>query len=948
MVAEAVRERSSADRDGSVATAALGVRSPATAAKLAQLLQRHELPAGARLFAAGDPGDALYVVETGRLRAFAEEDGAEVRLGEIGRGEVVGELALVAGASRSASVFAVRDTVLLRLERSDYARLVDRDPGMAVHLTARALERHRLGRRRAWSPPSCFAFLPVGPVRADAVRALVERWGPRARLVTAEDPDVDLTDLEEQHSHVAFLLDAGLSEWSRRALRSADRVVLVADALSPAAPGEIEDRLWGVLDDAHEPDVHLLLVHPPGTELPRGTRAWLDDRPRLAGHLHLRRGDEASLARVARLLAGTGRAVVYGGGGSRGAAHLGVTEVLEDLGRPVDLVGGSSIGAVLAAAVAMGMDRRARRDTALTAFSRLTDYTLPVSSVIAGGRITRRLQAHFGDLDIADLWLPYFCVSTNLTRCRPHVHDRGPLVTALRASVSIPGVLPPVAEDGELLVDGGVIDNVPVGEMRRRNPTGHVLAVDVAPNQGPRARSDYGLAVRGLRAWAARRRGAGPPRLITTLMRSTLVASTIARERAVGEGLADLYLDLETPGGGMLDFTQADAVADQTAAQARPVLAERFDSGERGLVRVPAPAATAPPARGRGRGVLGVLLLTLRDLQLRAVRFASAIGATAVVFALLFVMTGLVEQFNREPRQTVSSLGADGWVVRDGATGAFSSSATLPERLARRVPGATPVVTARHTLVVADVVTDIVVIGYAGRNAPALVEGALVGKPGDLVLDASAGLEVGETAAIGGRSYTVVGLTEGRTLFAGMPIAYLPVRHAQDLVYGGSRVAAALLLADAGVPVPEGFTTLTPAEVADDARRPLANAISSIDLVRALLWFVAAMIIGTLAYLSAMDRRRDVAVLKAVGGGTRQLGASIALQGVVVAVGAMVLAIGFQAVLVPVFPMQVTVPGRAFWQLPLLAVVVALVAGFAGLRQAVRTDPALAFSGPGA
>ena len=115
------------------------------------------------------------------------------------------------------------------------------------------------------------------------------------------------------------------------------------------------------------------------------------------------------------------------------------------------------------------------------------DYTVPATSVLRGEKITDRLRRAFGDIDIADLWIPYYCVSANLTRARTEYHDRGDLVTAIRASIAIPGVLPPVPLDGDLLVDGGVVDNVPVAEMRRRNPTGRIIAVDVAPTDGPTA-----------------------------------------------------------------------------------------------------------------------------------------------------------------------------------------------------------------------------------------------------------------------------------------------------------------------------------------------------------------------------------------------------------------------------------------------------------------------------
>ena len=117
--------------------------------------------------------------------------------------------------------------------------------------------------------------------------------------------------------------------------------------------------------------------------------------------------------------------------------------------------------------------------------------------------------------------------------------------------------------------------------------------------------------------------------------------------------------------------------------------------------------------------------------------------------------------------------------------------------------------------------------------------------------------------------------------------------------------------------------------------------------MRFLLWVVAAVIIGSVVYLSALERQRDFAVLKAIGTSNRTLLASLALQAVLVALGAVAIAAVVQIFLAPAFPLKVTVPDRAFWQLPLLAVVMALLAGAVGMRRVARSDPAAAFAGAG-
>jgi putative ABC transport system permease protein len=276
----------------------------------------------------------------------------------------------------------------------------------------------------------------------------------------------------------------------------------------------------------------------------------------------------------------------------------------------------------------------------------------------------------------------------------------------------------------------------------------------------------------------------------------------------------------------------------------------------------------------------------------------------------------------------------------------------MPSDTADAVEGtdASPIVVARHSFSNAGEQTDVVVIGFVSGalGQPPVRDGTLPSGLGEVVIDASSDLGPGDELVIGEQRYTVSGTTEHTTLFAGMPVVFMDITDAQDLVYRGQPLASAVLLSGTPESVPDGFAVKAPDEIAHDATRPLEGAISSIDLIRFLLWFVAAMIIGTMIYLSALERRRDVAVLKAVGGSTTQMAASIALQGALTALAAALIASVLQLALVPVFPLEVTVPTRALYQVPLIAVLVSLLSGAVGLRKAVRTDPALAFAGPGA
>ena len=347
-----------------------------------------------------------------------------------------------------------------------------------------------------------------------------------------------------------------------------------------------------------------------------------------------------------------------------------------------------------------------------------------------------------------------------------------------------------------------------------------------------------------------------------------------------------------------------------------------------------------------------MLLLTGRDLQYRAVRFVVVTIGVTVVMALLFLMTGLIEQFNQEPFYAVDAVGADLWVVPDGVSGPFTASATMSPETAAAVagPDAAPVIVARGSMNSSESDSaEVLVIGHMidGLGSPQPADGRAAAGGGEVVVDRTSGFEIGDQVALGTTPLTVVGISDDTTVLAGLPVVFLGVEEARAALFDGREVVTAVLLSGPPSAVPVGATVLTADEVAADALGPLENAVSSVDLIRALLWMVAAIIIGAVVYLSALERQRDFAVLKAMGVANRDLVMSIGLQAIAIAVAAVALAAVLQALIEPVFPLQVRVPTKAYWQIPLVAIAIAVLAGLGGMRRVTRSDPATAFSGPG-
>ena len=380
---------------------------------------------------------------------------------------------------------------------------------------------------------------------------------------------------EVETTYDYLLLETGDADtnWTQVALSLADRIVVVASC----KPDDDEARRIAAVLAAVPPgrrvERWVVLVHPADTTQPHGA-IEMADRFGVQRVANVRNGSIDDLHRVARLVSGNATGLVLGGGGARGFAHLGVWRALNELGIDVDTIGGASIGAPLGFFMALQTPDDTMVPLVAELFHDLLDYTVPIVSLIKGERITRNIAKVTGGVDVRDVWLPFFCVSTNLTRSCVEVHDRLDAATAIRASVAIPGILPPVPFNGELLVDGGVLNNLPCDVMRAAGTVKRLIAVDLSPPTGPTVRQDFGHAVSGWRALRARfGPGRSPyPGLMSVVMRSLVTGSVRDRDRLLSEGTVDWYIGVDVPGVQLLDFERVAEIAERGYRAARPRL----------------------------------------------------------------------------------------------------------------------------------------------------------------------------------------------------------------------------------------------------------------------------------------------------------------------------------------------------------------------------------------
>lgn len=469
-------------------------------------MQWHFVPRGEYLFREGEPGDSLYIIVNGTLSIELQRGNSIIPLAERGPGTILGEMAVLTEEGRSADARALRDTELLRFSQTGFNNLVSKHPHIMLKVTQVIIGRYReaLGNRRVHREVTTVALVPLNRSQADTIHDFAAALRAHGSTLHLSSQNVDaklgegtlagLADeasvrgyvgfLNEQEANFRFVLyetDTDFTNWTERCLLQADHILLLADGDADPQRYPIE-AAFGQLALGGVPQ-ELVLLYPPQTPQPAGGARWLQHR-HIANLFNIRRRP-ADMARLARRVAGHSVGLVMGGGGLRAFAHGGVLKAMEELNIPIDYVGGTSAGAVVAGIAALELPVEEAYQRALDLMSNLVDYTLPLVSLARGKNLHNGLVNLFGDLMIEDLWVKYYAIATNASRAQMVVMDHGPIRHAIRASASLPGVYPPLIADnetGDLLVDGAVFNNVPTDVMDERCD-GVVIACDVSePN----------------------------------------------------------------------------------------------------------------------------------------------------------------------------------------------------------------------------------------------------------------------------------------------------------------------------------------------------------------------------------------------------------------------------------------------------------------------------------
>ncbi|MCB1756474.1 MAG: patatin-like phospholipase family protein, partial [Gammaproteobacteria bacterium] len=539
----------------------------------------------------------LYIVMAGRLPiVIHQEDGSSRLLSEAKAPQMVGEFSLITGSTRTATVHASRESMVAFLDKERFHKYIMQKPRLLASISKMIVQRQNANVRvrEIRGRNHHIAVVPLSkniPLRR-VIHMLKKEMRDSARTLAIDSGQFDtlygksgsaqttfsdffnssvtawLDDRESRYGHVLYVADHDWNAWTHRCLNRADRILLLADMSETPALRGIEEKLLAMFAAReHRPRIEYAFLHPPHTSLPRNTSEWLKPRDYAAYH-HIRLEDQAHFARLARRLSGRANGLILSGGGARGYVHLGVHRAIEETGLAIDYIGGSSMGALLGGAIAFGLSyQRIFELSEQFANPRaLFDYTLPVSAIMKSAKLTSFCHGLYKDQCIEDLWTPYFCISSNLSLGSEHLHQDGLLWQAVRSSIAIPGIFSPVPQkNGELLVDGAVLNTFPVKRMESLLFGGTLIGVNVSQIEALEENYNYGMSLSGWRILGNRlnlfnKNKITAPKILETLLRANDIKSI--EELALTRKMLNVLIEPQVNSFSLLDFRSFAKISD--------------------------------------------------------------------------------------------------------------------------------------------------------------------------------------------------------------------------------------------------------------------------------------------------------------------------------------------------------------------------------------------------
>jgi NTE family protein len=562
-----------------------------------------ELEGGDVLIREGEQGDSLYFVLSGRMKAsILDNSGIDTIIGEIVRGEIVGEMSIYTDEPRFATVTALRNCVLVKLTKEIFYQILENYPKVSLNITKQVIERLKKSRVDSQNKELvniCFIHLH-DTIREwqiiDDIFNIMSKSGNYAKI-SVEDVEMHfgafssknetvehskkiihwLNKEESKFDKLFYFCDTKNEAWYSKCIKQADHIVVFADASQSHEVIEFEKQNLSSATSL----VTYVLVHPNSIETPSNTRSWIDSRHWISKIVHIRADNKKDYHRLSRIVDEKAIGLVLAGGGAKGFAHLGILKALREYEIEYDFIGGTSIGAIMA--FGNSFDRTlediidsSRRGAYYNPF---IDYNFfPLISILKGRRLRIMVKnvvkelAGRTDVDVSDAWKTLFIVATNSSTSEEVILSQGDLITAATASASIPGIFPPVLIQGNLYVDGCTFNNFPTDVMKKMGAD-KIIGVDFSIDKVRKLDiteipGNMDLLMDKFFFW--RKKKYKLPGLTSTIFNSMLLSSNA--KRLLNKGLLDLHFNPEVHKYSITAMKKFDQIVEAGYLHAREVL----------------------------------------------------------------------------------------------------------------------------------------------------------------------------------------------------------------------------------------------------------------------------------------------------------------------------------------------------------------------------------------
>lgn len=534
-----------------------------------------KLKCGEKLLRQGEGGNEVYILLEGRLRALREEDKQPaVVLGEISKGEIVGEMASLLGEKRNATIIAVRDCVLLKLKGADFISLLQKTEGSIKQLMQTVVKRTK----KTFVPKHKITSVAIIPITkgidldrfCHQLEESLQSY-TRAKLLTpsiikeeqnkANAAQQGLTDYEDEYAMLLYQTKKKLDKWTEECVGKVDKILIIADAKQSPKIRGFEEKLSAMLANTNHAAWELVLLHPSKCQKPKNTNLWLKNRT-LNRHYHIAQNESKDFQKLARFLTGNTIGVALSGGGFRAIVQAGILHALMEGGIPIDIIGGSSGGAFIGGGYAC-LDQPEEVPLMVERgqkfFKSSKKLTFPIVSLFSGKNFTKAMKRFYGKKRIEDLWTDFFCLSLSLVTGKLNIHRTGYLWKNIRASTAVMGILPPVLKGKDCLVDGGLINACPTNILVQMGAE-KVIVINASTQSGIQTDEKFSPSVSG---WSLLLKRLNPfhkkritPNIGTNIIQSMYMASNHLQDKVYSESRIDLFIE---PPMGNFDSMNTDS-----------------------------------------------------------------------------------------------------------------------------------------------------------------------------------------------------------------------------------------------------------------------------------------------------------------------------------------------------------------------------------------------------